>query len=50
MNYICEPKIAQGEMLGMLHIHFNAANTKTVTVKTNYIESRQRLIKITADT
>lgn len=49
MNYICEPIIAQGEMLGMLHIQFNAANTKTGTEKTNYIESRQRLIKITAD-
>lgn len=49
INYICEPIIAQGEMLGMLHIEFNAASLKDGEDKKNYIDSRRRLIKITSD-
>jgi diguanylate cyclase (GGDEF)-like protein/PAS domain S-box-containing protein len=49
LNYICEPIIAQGEMLGMLHIEFSTANTKEGHDKLHYIDSRKRLIKITAD-
>lgn len=45
LNYICEPIIAQGEMLGMLHIEF----CKTGEDKEHYMESRKRLIKIAAD-
>lgn len=48
-NYICEPIIAQGEMLGMLHIQFNITNDKTGTEKSNYIDSRKRLVKIATD-
>lgn len=36
-------------MLGMLHIQFNIAKSKTGIDKINYIESRKRLIEITAD-
>jgi len=49
MNYICEPIIAQGEMLGMLHIEFNADKQKTGDDKQHYIDSRKRLIKTAAD-
>lgn len=45
LNYICEPIIAQGEMLGMLHIEF----LKIGDDKNHYMESRKRLIKIAAD-
>ena len=45
LNYICEPIIAQGEMLGMLHIEFY----KIGEDKEHYMESRKRLIKIAAD-
>jgi diguanylate cyclase (GGDEF)-like protein/PAS domain S-box-containing protein len=45
LNYICEPIIAQGEMLGMLHIEF----LKIGDDKHHYMESRKRLIKIAAD-
>ena len=48
-TYICEPIIAQGEMLGILHIEFNAAKHKVGEEKTYYVESRKRLVKITAD-
>lgn len=45
LNYICEPIIAQGEMLGMLYIEF----LKIGDDKNHYMESRNRLIKIAAD-
>ncbi|WP_430009504.1 sensor domain-containing diguanylate cyclase [Methylophaga lonarensis] len=48
-NYICEPIIAQGEMLGMLHIEFCGAKHKAGEEKTYYVESRKRLVKITSD-
>jgi diguanylate cyclase (GGDEF)-like protein/PAS domain S-box-containing protein len=48
-NYICQPIIAQGEMLGMLHIEFFGANKKSGSDKENYIESRKRLVKNAAD-
>jgi diguanylate cyclase (GGDEF)-like protein/PAS domain S-box-containing protein len=48
-NYICEPIIAQGEMLGMLHIEFKPSDESTEDEKDHYINSRKRLIKITAD-
>lgn len=48
-NYICEPIIAQGEMLGMLHIEFKSSDESTDEEKEHYINSRKRLIKITAD-
>jgi diguanylate cyclase (GGDEF)-like protein/PAS domain S-box-containing protein len=48
-NYICEPIIAQGEMMGMLHIQFNSSDNTTEEEKEHYLNSRKRLIKITAD-
>ena len=49
MNYICEPIIAQGEMLGMLHIELHEDHHKEGDDKIHYLESRKRLIKIAAD-
>jgi diguanylate cyclase (GGDEF)-like protein len=48
-NYICEPIIAQGEMLGMLHIEFKPSDESNEDEKDHYINSRKRLIKITVD-
>jgi diguanylate cyclase (GGDEF)-like protein/PAS domain S-box-containing protein len=48
-NYICEPIIAQGEMMGMLHVEFEISKNKETHEKENYIDSRKRLIKIAAD-
>jgi diguanylate cyclase (GGDEF)-like protein/PAS domain S-box-containing protein len=48
-NYICEPIIAQGEMLGMLHIQFDTINKQEALERQYYIDSRKRLVKITAD-
>jgi diguanylate cyclase (GGDEF)-like protein/PAS domain S-box-containing protein len=48
-NYICEPIIAQGEMLGMLHVEFANHDFDNVEDKNQHIESRKRLTKITAD-
>lgn len=48
-NYICEPIIAQGDMLGMLHVEFTEHSYDSVEEKSQHIESRKRLTKITAD-
>lgn len=48
-NYMCEPIIAQGEMLGMLHIEFMTPLSDSREERDNYVESRKRLIKIAAD-
>lgn len=47
-NYICEPIIAQGEMLGIIHIEFDNVIEQDPEQQ-NFLQSRQRLIKITAD-
>jgi diguanylate cyclase (GGDEF)-like protein/PAS domain S-box-containing protein len=49
LNYICEPIIAQGEMIGMLHIQLQDKPNTDKEEKENYAESRKRLIKITSD-
>ncbi len=49
VNYICEPIIAQGEMLGMLHIEFHIPEFTSSEEKQHFIESRKRLTKISAD-
>jgi diguanylate cyclase (GGDEF)-like protein/PAS domain S-box-containing protein len=49
INYICEPIIAQGEMLGMLHIEFRAEQQKSSDDAQHYIDSRKRLMKTAAD-
>lgn len=49
-SYTCVPIIAQGEMMGMLHIEFgNIEESENVEDINNYYESRQRLIMISAD-
>ena len=48
-NYICEPIIAQGEMLGMLHLEFASHDYANAEDKEQHIESRKRLTKISAD-
>jgi len=48
-NYICEPIIAQGDMLGMLHVEFADQEFASEEDKKQHIESRKRLTKITAD-
>ncbi len=48
LNYICEPIIAQGEMLGMLHVEIDETHKEDAD-KAYYLESRKRLIKIAAD-
>jgi len=48
-NYICEPIIAQGDMLGMLHVEFPKYTYECEDEKQQHIDSRKRLIKISAD-
>jgi diguanylate cyclase (GGDEF)-like protein/PAS domain S-box-containing protein len=48
-NYICEPIIAQGDMLGMLHVEFCQHTYDSLEEKNQHIDSRKRLTKITAD-
>lgn len=49
-DYICEPIITQGEMLGMLHIELKGAKHKVGEGKTYYdSKSIKSLVKITAD-
>jgi diguanylate cyclase (GGDEF)-like protein/PAS domain S-box-containing protein len=49
-SYTCVPIIAQGEMLGMLHMEYNGALGKeTREEKQRYFDSRQRLMKIASD-
>jgi len=50
-SYTCVPIIAQGEMLGMLHMEYkaNAIAFETDEEKERYFDSRQRLMKIAAD-
>ncbi len=49
-SYTCVPIIAQGEMMGMLHIEFgNTEELETQEDLERYYESRQRLIMISAD-
>ena len=48
-NYICEPIIAQGDMLGMLHVEFTEQEYESEEDKKQHIDSRKRLTKITAD-
>ena len=48
--YTCVPVIAQGEMLGMLHLEFTGQKEfDNEEDKERYFESRQRLVKISAD-
>ena len=49
-SYTCVPIIAQGEMLGMLHIEFGETDELESKEEVDrYYESRQRLIMISAD-
>ncbi len=48
-NYICEPIIAQGDMLGMLHIDFGKRSFDSDEEKEQHLEAKRRLTKISAD-
>lgn len=49
-GYTCVPIIAQGDILGMLHLQFPNLNTYVAgDDRERKIESRQRLVNITAD-
>lgn len=49
-SYTCVPIIAQGEMLGMLHMEYSGSiEFETTEEKDRYFDSRQRLTKIAAD-
>jgi len=50
-SYTCVPIIAQGEMLGMLHMEYccGSISFETTEEKQRYFDSRQRLMKIAAD-
>lgn len=49
-SYVCVPIIAQGEMLGMLHLEYcGKANFEIAEERTRYFESRQRLMTTSAD-
>ena len=50
-SYTCVPIIAQGEMLGMLHMEYSSDTVtfETTEEKQRYFDSRQRLMKIAAD-
>ena len=49
-SYTCVPIIAQGDMLGMLHLEFgDISYMEDEEEIQRYFESRQRLIKISAD-
>lgn len=49
-SYTCVPIIAQGEMLGVLHLQFNKADENCSSENRAFIyETRQRLAEITAD-
>ncbi|OUR63901.1 hypothetical protein A9Q79_09110 [Methylophaga sp. 42_25_T18] len=50
-SYTCVPIIAQGEMLGMLHMEYccGSITFETTEEKQRYFDSRQRLMKIAAD-
>jgi diguanylate cyclase (GGDEF)-like protein/PAS domain S-box-containing protein len=48
-NYISDPIIAQGEMLGMLHIQLPDLSHLDEDEKNHLIAARQRLVKITGD-
>jgi diguanylate cyclase (GGDEF)-like protein/PAS domain S-box-containing protein len=49
-SYTCTPIIAQGEMLGMLHMEYSGTTEfESEVLKQHYFESRQRLMKTTSD-
>tara|TARA_R110002111_G_scaffold61533_1_gene102258 strand:- start:415 stop:1920 length:1506 start_codon:yes stop_codon:yes gene_type:complete len=49
-SYNCTPIIAQGEMLGMLHMEYvGETEFESEDSEQRYFDSRQRLMKITAD-
>jgi diguanylate cyclase (GGDEF)-like protein/PAS domain S-box-containing protein len=49
-SYTCTPIIAQGEMLGILHLEYAGDRQfESEDAQQRYFESRQRLMKITAD-
>ncbi len=49
-SYTCVPIIAQGEMLGMLHMEYcGSIEFETAEEKERYFDSRQRLMIIAAD-
>lgn len=49
-RYTCTPVIAQGEMLGMLHMEYSGETAfDSDELKQHYFDSRQRLMKTAAD-
>ncbi|NKB37274.1 MAG: diguanylate cyclase [Gammaproteobacteria bacterium] len=50
-GYMCVPIIAQGDMLGMIHLQFPEITDKSlnVTERSKLLESRRRLVYMTAD-
>jgi len=49
-SYACTPVIAQGEMLGMLYMEYcGDTHFKSAETRQRYFDSRQRLMKTTAD-